>query len=264
MEEETTGRTLLDTAEAAARKAGALLREQWQQPRSLERKGFRDWVTDADYASQQIMTDFIRLRHPDHGFQTEEADGELPKRGEVLWLVDPIDGTTNYSRQQPNFSVTLAAVAGGRVQAGVVYDPIRDEMFSAASGRGSALNGQEMAVSNVGALEQAVIALDWAHAPEQRQRTLDALSRFAHEVRTIRAIGSAALALAWVAAGRLDAYLNAGLQPWDLAAGALLVREAGGRISDWNGESWRPEGKPTVGLASNGRIHDQLLTVIAG
>lgn len=256
--------TMLETAEAAARKAGAFLREQWRESRSLEKKGFRDWVTDADYASQQIMTDFIRQRHPDHGFQTEEVDGELPEVGDVIWLVDPVDGTTNFSRQQPNFSITLAAVAGGRVQAGVVYDPIRDETFVAEAGGGSRLNGEKAAVSDVDGLERAIVALDWAHAPAQRQQTLDALGRFAHEVRTIRAIGSAALALAWVAAGRLDAYLNVGLQPWDLAAGALLIREAGGRISDWNGESWRPDGKPTAGLASNGRIHDPLLALIGG
>lgn len=263
MDEEST-HTLLETAEAAARKAGALLREQWQQPRRLEKKGFRDWVTDADYASQQIMIDFIQRRHPDHGFQAEEADDELPTTGDVIWLVDPVDGTTNFSRQQPNFSITLAAVAADHVQAGVVYDPIRDEMFSAAVGGGSALNGQEIAVSDVGALERSIVALDWAHAPEQRQKTLDALRRFAHEVRTIRAIGSAALALAWVAAGRLDAYLNPGLQPWDLAAGALLIQEAGGRIGDWDGRPWTSAGKMTAGLATNGRIHDRLLALIAG
>lgn len=264
MDEETTGHTLLETAEAAAREAGALLRERWQQPRHLEKKGFRDWVTDADYASQRKMTDFIRRRHPHHGFQTEETDDELPATGDVIWLVDPVDGTTNFSRQQPNFSITLAAVAAAEIKAGVVYDPIRDEMFGAAAGGGSALNGREITVSDVGALEQSIVALDWAHAPERRQKTLDALGRFAHEVRTIRAIGSAALALAWVAAGRLDAYLNPGLQPWDVAAGALLVREGGGRISDWNGQLWTPAGQMTAGLATNGRVHEQLLASIGG
>ena len=263
MDKETTGSTLLETAEAAAREAGAFLREQWQQPRSLEKKGFRDWVTDADYASQQTLTDFIRRRHPDHGFQTEEEDGELPASGDVIWLVDPIDGTSNFSRQQPNFSITLAAVAAGEVQAGVVYDPLRDEMFSAAAGAGSTLNRKAMAVSNVGDLQRAIVALDWAHAPEQRQESLDALARFAHEVRTIRAIGSAALALAWVAAGRLDAYLNPGLQPWDVAAGALLVRQAGGGCSDWAGRPWTPTAHSPASLASNGRLHNRLLALIA-
>jgi len=264
MDEEATRRTLLETAEAAAREAGALLRTQWQQPRRLERKGFRDWVTDADYASQQTMTDLIRRRHPNHGFQTEEVDDELPATGDVVWLVDPVDGTTNFSRQQPNFSITLAAVADGDVHAGVIYDPLRDEMFSAVAGNGSALNGQKIAVSEVSALEKAIVALDWAHAPDQRQRSLDALGRYAHEVRTIRALGSAALALGWVAAGRLEAYLNPGLQPWDLAAGALIVSEAGGRIGDWSGRPWAPGEQETRGLASNGRIHDRLLALIAG
>ncbi|MDX1686687.1 MAG: inositol monophosphatase family protein [Candidatus Promineifilaceae bacterium] len=254
---------LLETAESAAREAGDFLRTEWQEPRHLEKKGFRDWVTDADYASQQIVTDLIQQRHPTHGFQTEEADGELPTTGDVIWLVDPVDGTTNFSRQQPNFTITLAAVADGDVQAGVVYEPMRDEMFSAVSGGGSTLNGEGISVSDRDALERSVVALDWAHAPAQRQRSLDALGRYAHEVRTIRALGSAALALAWVAVGRLDAYLNPGLQPWDLAAGALLVREAGGRISDWNGQAWTPPVFPPAGLATNGRIHDQLLALIA-
>lgn len=263
MDEETTGHTLLTTAEAAAREAGALLREQWQQPRCLERKGFRDWVTDADYASQETITALIRRRHPDHGFQTEEADEALPATGNVIWLVDPVDGTTNFSRQQPNFSITVAAVATGEVKAGVVYDPLRDEMFSGTFGGGSTLNGKAITVGDASDLGGAVVALDWAHDPEQRQRTLDALGRFAHEVRTIRALGSAALALAWVAAGRLDAYLNAGLQPWDLAAGALLVREAGGRVCDWSGRPWTPTRQRADGLASNGRVHEQLLALLA-
>lgn len=259
-----TRHVLLETAESAAREAGDFLRTAWQEPRQLEKKGFRDWVTDADYASQQIVTDLIQRRHPTHGFQTEEADGELPTTGDVIWLVDPVDGTTNFSRQQPNFTITLAAVAEGDVQAGVVYDPLRDEMFSAISGGGSTLNGGDITVSDRDVLERSVVALDWAHAPAQRQRSLDALDRYAHEVRTIRALGSAALALAWLAAGRLDAYLNPGLQPWDLAAGALLVREAGGQVSDWNGRPWTADSENTAGLASNGFIHDRLLALIAG
>ena len=264
MDEETTGIKLLETAESAAREAGAFLREQWQKPRSLKRKGIRDWVTDADYASQQRLTEFIRRRHPDHGFQTEEENDDLPATGAVVWLVDPIDGTSNYSRQQPNFSITLAAIASGEVRAGVVYDPLRDEMFSAAAGAGSTRNGQSIVVSNVGDLERAIVALDWAHAAEQRQKSLDALVGFAHEVRTIRAIGSAALALAWVAAGRLEAYLNPRLQPWDVAAGALLVREAGGQSSDWVGKLWTPAAPTPTILATNGHVHDRLLALIAG
>lgn len=254
---------LLAAAQETAAAAGHLLREKWRQPRQLSHKGFREWVTDADYAAQQLITDRIRARFPEHGFLTEEENSELPANGEIIWVIDPVDGTSNYSRQQPNFSLSIAAVSSapaGEVLAGVIYDPLRREMFSAAQGLGGFLNETPLAGSSISVLEQAIVALDWGHTPAEREYTLLTLQQIIHKVHTLRSIGTAALALAWVAAGRLDAYLHVALHPWDAAAGSLLIREAGGQISNHAGEEWRLD-HPDC-LASNGQIHQQLRALL--
>lgn len=259
-------RSLQETAERAARLAGGLLRELVARPRQLSHKGFRDLVTDADIAAQQLITDLIQDRFPDHAFLGEEHNPALPSEGPIVWVIDPVDGTSNYSRQQPNFSVSIAAavpgearsdrprLAGATIQAGVVYDPMRDELFSAAAGQGCSANGRQVRVSSVKELAPAIVGLDWGHSHENRRTVLAALNRFAHEVHSIRAIGSAALALAWVAAGRLDGYVQFALGPWDAAAGSLLVREAGGTVTTITGRPWTLADPGC--LASNGRIHD--------
>jgi myo-inositol-1(or 4)-monophosphatase len=264
MSNETT--PLLQTAQEAAALAGDFLRQQWQQPRQLTHKGFRDWVTDADVAAQKIITDLIRARFPDHGFITEEENPELPPDGPILWFIDPLDGTSNYSRQQPNFSVSIAAALQNpksKIQnllVGVIYDPLRDELFSAAANQGSALNGRPIHCSPTTEMIDSIIALDWCRGPQQRQRSLDALGRFGLHIHTIRSIGSAALGLAWVAMGRLDGYLQICLSPWDMAAGALLIHEAGGQISDPNGRPWSLASPGCI--ASNGLIHRPFLELV--
>ncbi|MDX1662173.1 MAG: inositol monophosphatase family protein [Candidatus Promineifilaceae bacterium] len=283
-------RALLNAAETAAYRAGEMIQESWMEPGERQDKGFRDWVTEADFASQRIITQYLRERFPEHGFRTEEDNPELPITGRTLWVIDPIDGTSNLSRQQPNFCITLAAVNTAAaahhqpsearapdaaapdhvegaheaaVLAGVVYDPIRDEMFSASAGGGSTLNGAPLQVSTVTELEDALVALDWAHEHHRREICVEMVGRFIHQVHTARAIGSAALALAWVAAGRLDAYLNLGLHPWDMAAGALLIREAGGQLTDWQDRPWLPIEPIEEILASNGQIHQALRRLVA-
>jgi myo-inositol-1(or 4)-monophosphatase len=239
------------------------------QPRRLTNKGFRDIVTDADIATQQVITDGIRERFPEHGFLTEEPDSSLPSGGDVTWIIDPIDGTTNYSRQLPTFCVSIAAVfkAGleaESVLAGVIYDPMRNELFSAATGHGSRLNGESIRVSNVAELGPAIVALDWSRDARLRQDAVEAVARVAHDVHTVRAVGSAALALAWVAAGRIDAYLNFSLCAWDVAAGDLLIREAGGALSDMRTKRWQYGGSQTDCVASNARLHQAFLRLLLG
>lgn len=255
--------SLLTIAQDAAAEAGELLRAAWRDPQLLPDKGFRDRVTESDFAAQRLLTEAIGNRFPEHGFLAEEADETLSGAGRVVWIIDPIDGTSNFSRRQPNFCISLAAMAEERVQVGVIYDPIRDEMFSATAGRATSLNGQPVSVSPLSDLAEAVVALDWSHSREKRQLSMEMLSTFAHRVHSIRAIGSAALALAWVAAGRLDAYLNASLEPWDMAAGALLIRQAGGKLTDWQGHDWHPHDASGARLASNGQIHDWLLSPLS-
>lgn len=261
MDAVTDRQAWLATAETAAVQAGALLREMLAQPRELISKGYRDLVTDADFAAQKLITDLIRQRFPKHAFLVEEKDPSLPRAGSVQWVIDPVDGTSNYSRQQPNFSVSIGVAVSGESVVGVIYDPMRDEMFSAVAGQGSRLNGHAIQVSSEEALASAIIAVDWSRTYELRQAMLTALTGFAHEVKTIRAIGSAALALAWIAAGRLDGYLNFGLFPWDVAAGSLLIREAGGVMTDDTGRPLVLEGA-LRSAASNGRIHARFLELI--
>ena len=237
--------------------AGNLLREKWSHPRTLTRIGFRDLVTDADFAAQTLITQRILAAYPTHGFLAEEDDPTLPTAGDIRWVVDPVDGTSNYSRQLGSYCVSLAAMQGERALVGAIYDPQRDELFTAVVGRGAHNNGQPLAVSAVDTLAETILALDWAHGRDQRQATLDHIARLGPHVRTIRALGTAALALAWVAAGRLDAYFNVSLQPWDCAAGQLLIREAGGQVTNAHGRPWQIQ--DPFCLASNGRVHPALL-----
>jgi len=250
---------LLETAQTAAATAGAYLREVWQQPRQIQSKGWRDLVTDADVEAQRIITTIIRGRFPDHAFLAEEDDPTLSTVGSVRWIIDPIDGTSNFSRQVPIFSISIAAVAAGAVVAGVVYDPLRDEMFSAAANQPTTLNSQPVHASQVQELIQAIIAFDWSRNPVDRQLTLELLNRLAHQVHTIRAVGSAALGLAWVACGRLDAYFNAHMKPWDAAAGLLLVQQAGGQLTNLQNQPWLLDAPTQPCLVSNGHIHHLLL-----
>ena len=243
--------------------AGKLAREMWSQPRQISQKGFRDLVTDADIATQQHITEKIQAHYPDHGFLTEEEDSTLPEDGPIIWIIDPIDGTTNYSRQVPEFCVSIAAcqpVANGyQPIAAAIYDPMRDELFSAAQGQGATLQSgtgtpRPMQVSTVEKTTEAVLALDWSSSADARRSILPMVTGLMRDSFTIRAIGTAALAMAWVAAGRFDAYLNLRLRPWDIAAALLLVQESGGAATDTNGAPlvWDVKGMSCV--MSNGRL----------
>lgn len=259
-------------AEEVAKEAGSVLRAHLPSPRQVHRKGFRDLVTDADFAAQKAVTEFIGRRHPDHGFLTEEFDPSLRPSGRVLWIIDPLDGTSNYSRGVRHFGVSIAAAVSREstldaseyatledyeVVAGAVYDPIREELFSAARELGATLNGNPIRVSETTTLSGVFVALDWSRDEQRRQKMLDALGRFAHHVHSVRAFGSATLALAWLACGRLDAYCNYSLFAWDLAAAGLLTEEAGGRVDDISGRPWSLNS--TDCFASNGRVHRALL-----
>jgi myo-inositol-1(or 4)-monophosphatase len=251
---------LLDCALTTAVTTGQFVREQWQQPRQLRHKGFRDIVTDADIAAQKMITDRILGRFPDHGFLTEEDDSSLPTQGPIRWVIDPIDGTTNFSRQLPEFSISIAAVDSEQtILIGVVYDPLRDELFRAVKGQGAWLNDRPLQVSQVESLSEALFALDWSRDEALRHLILTRLADIAPHVFTIRAIGTAALAQAWIAAGRIDGYLNLSLSAWDVAAGSLLIQEAGGIVTSGNGRPLQWQDVSSGILASNGRIHQALL-----
>lgn len=257
---------LLTIARETAVSAGTLIHDKLNQPRQTSSKGFRDLVTDADLAAQRLITGRIQEAFPDHGFLPEEENADLPTNGTVIWVIDPVDGTTNYSRQLPVFCVSIAAaVPGTGPVVGVVYDPLRQECFYGVKGKGAWLNGRSLQTSPITDLSQAIIGLDWSHNKQKRQSVLNSLPHFAHQVQTVRAFGSAALALAWVAAGRLDAYLNYNLQPWDTAAAGLLINEVGGKIGRLDPSNhtlpWFEKNQSMLG--SNGRIHQKLVEQVA-
>ncbi len=253
---------LRSTAEEAAADAGELLMSKWSKPRQIKNKGFRDWVTDADLAAQEMITSHIIERYPRHGFINEEDSPHLPTSGEVVWIIDPLDGTSNYSRKQPLFCVSIAAAITRSDQslhivAGAIYDPIRKELFSAADSQGRTLNGRPIAVSPTNALETSIIGMDWSRGENRRQAIIEVLGRTAHLVHTIRAIGSAALALAWVACGRSDLYFNLGIGPWDVSAAKIIILEAGGLVTDHRGTDWSIGNSSCI--ASNGQIHESFI-----
>jgi len=239
----------------AALAGGAVLRACWPMSRQVHEKGFRDWVTSADLAAQEAILTVIRRHGPEHRILAEEGDhgpaGVDIEEGPV-WVVDPLDGTTNFARRFPCFSVSVGLLVDGEPVVGAIYDPLKDMLFTGARGRGAFLNGKPIRVSETERLEQALIGLDWGHQNETRERILGWLSRLAVRCQTVRAIGSAALGMAYVAAGWLDFYFHFALQPWDVAAAAVIVREAGGTIYQPDGAPW--SFRSSAAVVSNGRL----------
>lgn len=252
---------MLQTAIEAARQAGRLIVERYPTDRVVTVKGYRDLVTDADTAAEAVILDLIRARFPDHAIISEEAGGREINRG-YTWVVDPLDGTTNYTHHHPVFAVSIAVLEGGESLIGVIHDPLRDQMFVAERGGGVTLNGTPLHVSRLTSLCSALVGFDLGHSNEVRERILVYLHRIVPRCGTVRVLGSTTLALAYVAAGWLDTYFQLGLKPWDGAAGTLMITEAGGRCTTLEGESYRVD-SPAC-LATNSLIHEELLAVMCG
>jgi len=264
---------MLQTAILAAREAGSILADNLRKPRRTKVKGLRDIVTDADVKAQRAIVEIIQARFPNHDILSEESDpgskGQPAVKGgfdklttgcPYTWIVDPLDGTTNYSRRLPCFCTSIALSHQGEVILGVVYDPLRDDLFQAERGKGAYLNGESLQVSQVESLADALVGLDWARAQAEREVIAQWVAQMALQVRTLRTLGAAALGLCYVAAGWLDVYLHFSLGPWDAAAGALIVQEAGGSATDFIGYPWQIHSKRC--LASNGLLHDEMLGIL--
>ena len=252
----------LAVCEAAARAGGQQLME-WRGRFQTRQKGIGDLVTDADVASQEAIRRVISTRYPDHAFLGEEqgvkdvgADSDRPK-----WVVDPLDGTTNYVHGYPNFAVSVAIVCGNDVQAGVIYDPVHGQCFAAATGKGAWCNGLRMQVSDVATVGEALVAVSLpAHVRRDSSDLLDFVEA-AQVAQAVRRSGSAALNLAHVANGSLDAFWASHIHPWDVAAGVLLIREAGGIVTGRNGDDfdlW----KPHFLAASTTQLHAEMREVL--
>jgi myo-inositol-1(or 4)-monophosphatase len=227
----------------------------------IDKKGIIDLVTDVDVAIERMFRAMIAERFPDHGVLAEELDEPATGSRRHCWIFDPIDGTTNYVHGLPIFCASVALEIDGRIEVGAVYDPSRRELFTAERGGGAYLNGAPLRVSGAAALIDALLCTGFPYNVHDTLDEIVGLFRaFVGTARAVRRLGSAAIDLCYVAAGRLDGFWEQRLHPWDVAAGVLLVEEAGGRVTAFDGEPLVARGGEVV--ASNGRIHDEMIAVI--
>ncbi len=248
--------------EAAVREAGRYLKEHLGRGVQASYKGAVDLVTPQDLGAQEILVGRLSAAFPSHGFLAEEDGLETKGASECRWVIDPLDGTTNYAHAFPVFCVSAAVECAGRLVLGFVYDPVRDEMFRAEAGRGALLNGSPVRVSEVAELDRSLLATGFPYdvrlSPENN---LDHWSRFLVRAQAIRRCGSAALDLCYVACGRFDGFWELKLKPWDVAAGGLIVTEAGGRVTDLAGRPFTLRAPAIV--ATNALIHREVLEVLS-
>ena len=228
---------LLNVAVMAARRAGSVLIRKMNSIEKLkvEEKGHNDYVSDADRAAEQTVIDCILKHYPDHAILAEESG--VQGKSDTVWIIDPLDGTTNYLHSFPVFAISIGVQVKGRMEHGVIYDPLRDELFTASRGQGAQRDGRRIRVSGQLHLERALIGTGFPFRDKQKDVTayLDMLGKVIRNTSGVRRPGAAALDLAYVAAGRLDGFFETGLSPWDTAAGSLMIREAGGIVSGLDG-----------------------------
>jgi len=248
----------------AARAAGRLLRDEVGGARRVEHKGVINIVTEMDRRSEALVVGRLLGAFPDHAVLAEESGAiEAPggRRAEYRWHIDPLDGTTNYAHALPIYAVSVALERAGTVILGVTYDPSHDECWVAERGQGATLNGEPIRVSECVSLDQSLLVTGFPYDIRTTDETnLPEYALLSLRVQAVRRLGSAVLDLCYVACGRLEAFWELSLGPWDMAAGGLIVQEAGGRVTDVQGGPWRLDG-PGI-LASNGHMHDAVLAAL--
>ncbi len=248
----------LEVAVAAAEAVGEMLRDGFGQQQDVRFKGEVDIVTKADENAEQAIKEVLQETFPNHGMLAEEG-GETQGEGGIRWIVDPLDGTTNYAHGLPLFCTSIALERDGEVVLGVVYDPMANEIYTAERGRGATLNGESIGVSDIDEPIRALLATGFPYDRDDMPTALDLFGQFAMHTQSMRRLGSAALDLCYVAAGRLDGYYERGVKAWDIAASALILREAGGKVSDYRGDEL--DLKIGEVVASNSRLHPDLVDV---
>lgn len=259
-----TSSATLNVMIEAAEKAGRSLIRDFNEVEKLQiaKKGPADFVSIADKRSEKTIYEVLKNARPDYCFLMEEGGIEENKDKHNEWIIDPLDGTTNFLHGLPGFCVTIAHKAHGKIQHAVTYDPLRGDLFWAEKGKGAFLNGDHLRISHRSSLMDALIITDH-HDPHKKhgsffQKTWEVLT---DNTSIVRCLGSAALSLAYTAAGKSEAYVMRGLKPWDVAAGILLVREAGGMVSEINGDN-KPEEGDSI-LAANPYIYDELKNTLS-
>jgi myo-inositol-1(or 4)-monophosphatase len=253
---------LLNFAIQIAREAGGVLIERLGRAQRSS-KGDSDLVTEADLAAERLIIDRINSHYPRHAILAEEsgASEEIAAgKSDWKWIIDPLDGTTNYAHGYPCFCVSIAVERAGAIEIGVVYDPSRDEMFAAERGQGATLNDRPIRVSTVDDLNNAMLCTGFPYNVRERPNFARDFVNFTMTAQAVRRDGSAALDLAYLACGRFDGFWEDGLNAWDVAAGVLLIEEAGGRVTDYRGDPLNIY-TPKV-VATNGRVHDAMMRIL--
>jgi myo-inositol-1(or 4)-monophosphatase len=253
---------VLNFAIQTARDAGHILADRIGRSLQITNKGDIDLVTEADLAAEHLIIERIKSYYPRHMILAEES-GETNVSGgnsEWKWIVDPLDGTTNYAHGYPCFCVSIGLERAGRLEIGVIYDPMRDELFAAERGQGATLNDRRMRVSDTTDLNRAMVCTGFPYDVRERSQFARNFHNFIMQAQAVRRDGSAALDMAYVACGRFDGFWEEGLKPWDVAAGVLLIEEAGGKVSRYDGSEFDIYSPPV--LASNGLIHEAMMGVL--
>jgi len=253
---------MLNFAIETAREAGHLLLEKFGRKINISKKGEINLVTEADLASEALIVERIRSYYPKHSILAEESGEAVIAGGDSRWksIIDPLDGTTNYAHGYPCFCVTLALEHNDEIMLGVTYDPTRNELFAAEKGQGASLNGRRIRVSETDKLGDALVVTGFPYNFKERPNFERNLLEFMLHSRGVRRDGSAAIDMAYVACGRYDGFWEDGLNPWDVAAGYLMIEEAGGRVTYYNDAPFSVYTPPI--LASNGLIHSQMIDVL--
>jgi myo-inositol-1(or 4)-monophosphatase len=252
---------LLQAAVEAGQAAGTLLLQYAETGFQVEYKSPINLVTDADRAAEQCVIECLKSRFPDHHFLAEERGRDDKGSSPYRWIIDPLDGTTNFAHGYPTYCVSIGLEYEGRCIIGVVFDPSRNELFTAIEHRGAHVNGRPIHVSQTQTLDSSLLVTGFAYdIRETKRNNLDHFVHFALKAQGLRRTGSAALDLCYVAAGRFDGFWEVRLNPWDMAAGSVIAREAGGHLTDFSGENLSIYGQELV--ASNGRIHEAMLAVL--
>lgn len=250
----------LAVCERAARTGGQVLLD-WIGRFAVREKGPSDLVTEADMASQEAIRGVVMTAFPQHRFVSEEGDGPFDATAEQCWVVDPLDGTTNYVHQLPHYAVSIALVRRGQPLLGVVYDPVHDECFTAMRGEGAWLNGVRLCVSGIKELSQALVAASFSAKVEPGSPEIGQFEAALLACQAVRRTGSAALNLAYVAAGRFDAFWAASTKAWDVAAGTLLVEEAGGVVTHYRGNRFELT-QPHPAASASPQLHEGFVRLL--
>ncbi|MEX1228920.1 MAG: inositol monophosphatase family protein [Planctomycetaceae bacterium] len=251
----------LPTAKTAAHLAGEVLRS-WAERFTITEKSPANLVTEADFAAQTVIHELIREKYPDHNFLGEEGLNESHHASGFRWVIDPLDGTSNYAHRFPYYAVSIGLECEEELVCGVIYDPTRDELFWTVKGEGAWVNEKRLSTSKNLTLDKAMLMASLPVAVRAHHPAVNRFLRAVGQAQTVQRSGSAALNLAYIAAGRLDGFWSTNLMPWDMAAGVLLVREAGGVVTQLDGGTFRLE-RPSLLAANSENLHREMVQMLA-